>query len=56
MEVLFNFVVGVLFLTVGIIAFFPPPKLPWIIRFFFIFIGVGIILYSLLRWFGLISS
>ncbi|MBY6037001.1 hypothetical protein KUV80_10060 [Fictibacillus nanhaiensis] len=55
MEVLYSFVMGVLFLTIGFIAFFPPPKLHWIMRFSIVFIGMGFILYSFLRLFGLIS-
>ncbi|MCM3409628.1 hypothetical protein KDJ21_018470 [Metabacillus litoralis] len=56
MELLISFIIGVFFLVIGIIAFFPPPKLPWIIRFIIIFIGVGFTLYSILGLFGLGSS
>ncbi|MDQ0971518.1 glucan phosphoethanolaminetransferase (alkaline phosphatase superfamily) [Neobacillus niacini] len=47
MEILYSSFAGFLFLMVGIIAFFPPPKLPWVMRFFIVFIGLGFTLYSL---------
>jgi len=56
LEFLISFIIGVFFLVIGIIAFFPPPKLPWIVRFIIIFIGVGFTLYSILGLFGLVSS
>ncbi|MBM7661107.1 ABC-type multidrug transport system permease subunit [Bacillus mesophilus] len=56
MGFLISFIIGFLFLAVGIIAFFPPPKLPWIIRFIIIFIGVGFTMYSILGLMGLVSS
>ncbi|MDQ0159477.1 glucan phosphoethanolaminetransferase (alkaline phosphatase superfamily) [Alkalibacillus salilacus] len=56
LEFLISLIIGVLFLAVGIIAFFPPLKLPWIIRFIIIFVGVGFTLYSILGLFGLVSS
>lgn len=56
LEILYSFIVGVIFLAVGIIAFFSPPKLPWLIRFIIIVIGIGFILFSLLTLFGLIPS
>lgn len=56
LEFFTSFIIGFLFLMVGIIAFFLPPKLPWSIRFIIIFSGIGFILYSILGLFGLVSS
>ncbi|EHQ60022.1 hypothetical protein PDENDC454_22319 [Paenibacillus dendritiformis C454] len=51
---IYTFLAGVLFLTVGMIASFPPPRLPWFIRIMMLCIGIAFVFYSIMSILDLI--
>ncbi len=56
LEFIISFAIGFLFLVVGVVAFFPPTKFPWIVRFIILYTGAGYISYSIVRLVGWVSS
>lgn len=51
---MYTFLAGLFFLTAGIIASFPPPRLPWFIRIMMLCIGIAFVFYSIMSILDLI--
>lgn len=54
-SVAFSGLIGVTFITIGIIASKFPPKIPWIFRFFILFIGIGYMIYTVAYLLGIVE-
>ncbi|WP_226086750.1 hypothetical protein [Mesobacillus sp. S13] len=50
-----TFLLGILFVGIGVVSFFRPYRYYWMVRFLIILFGTGFLTYSFASWFGMVE-